>query len=133
MKKLGFAVMIFATTITLALPTFADPTTNQNQPTKQESGVMLKGLEATLKNVDTVQSVITVVTVNKIEKTFTIGKDTRIVAVGKPVATLADLKVGDKVRMTYTEDDAGKITVLKIGLPLIVKVHPVPGMPIDAQ
>ena len=58
MKKLGFAVMIFATTITLALPTFADPTTNQNQPTKQESGVMLKGLEATLKNVDTVQSVI---------------------------------------------------------------------------
>jgi Cu/Ag efflux protein CusF len=47
-------------------------------------------------------------------KTFTIGDKTKYSTLDKKDATLADIKVGDKVTVAYTEDN-GVLTAVKIG------------------
>ena len=111
MKKVMFAAVLSA--VVLALPTFADQT---NQASKADQ-LKKHELTVTLKSIDTTNSVITVVTIKKNEKDFTIGKDVKISTADKKVATLADLKVGDKIQVHYTEDATGKDTVTKIGPP----------------
>jgi Cu/Ag efflux protein CusF len=47
---------------------------------------------------------------------FTIAKDCKISTADKPDATVSDLKVGDKVRVVYSEEAGAKVAQ-KIGLP----------------
>jgi Cu/Ag efflux protein CusF len=50
------------------------------------------------------------------EVTFTIAKDCKVSLPDKADATVADLKVGDKVTVTYTEEAGAKVAQ-KIGIP----------------
>ncbi|HUJ70897.1 MAG TPA: DUF5666 domain-containing protein [Verrucomicrobiae bacterium] len=49
-------------------------------------------------------------------KTFKLGEKTKFSTADKKEAALADIKVGDKVTVRYTED-GGVLTALKIGVP----------------
>ena len=56
------------------------------------------------------------------EKTFVVTDKSKIATTDKVAATLADLKVGDKVKVDFT-DDAGKLTATKITPPPVAKAH----------
>jgi len=49
-------------------------------------------------------------------KTFKIGEKTKYATADKKDAALTDIKVGDKVTVSYTEED-GVLTAHKIGVP----------------
>ena len=53
-------------------------------------------------------------------KTFKLGEKTKFSTTDKKEAALADIKVGDKVTVRYTED-GGVLTALKIGVPAAAK------------
>jgi Cu/Ag efflux protein CusF len=53
-------------------------------------------------------------------KTFKLGDKTKFSTTDKKEAALADIKVGDKVTVRYTED-AGVLTAIKIGVPAAAK------------
>jgi Cu/Ag efflux protein CusF len=75
-----------------------------------------KHYTGTIKIVDAAKGTITVTDKAGSDKDFTVGEKAKIATADKKAATLADLKAGDKVRVTYTEK-AGKITVIKIAPP----------------
>jgi Cu/Ag efflux protein CusF len=54
-------------------------------------------------------------------KTFKIGEKTKYSTADKKDAALADIKVGDKVTVSYTEDEGGVLTAHKIGPPASAK------------
>jgi Cu/Ag efflux protein CusF len=56
-------------------------------------------------------------------KTFKIGEKTKYATVEKKDAMLADIKVGDKVTVWYTEED-GVLTAHRIGPPASAKKEP---------
>jgi len=110
MKKVMFAAVLSVVTLTLALPSFAE-----DVAPKKEAKVAAVGHDFTgaITAVDAAKGTVTIKGHKDVEKTFTIDATTKIVTTDKPVATLADLKVGEKIKVAYTED-AGKITVVKI-------------------
>ena len=110
MKKVMFAVVLSAVALTLALPVFAEDAAPKKEAKTAASGHDFTGA---ITAVDAAKGTLTLKGHKDVEKTFTIGETTKIVTTEKPVATLADLKVGEKVKIAYTED-AGKITVVKI-------------------
>jgi len=109
MKKVMFAAVLSVVALTLALPTFAE-----DAAPKKEAKVAASGKDSTgvITAVDAAKGTLTIKH-KDVEKTFTIDATTKIVTTDKPVATLADLKVGEKIKVAYTEE-AGKITVVKI-------------------
>ena len=56
------------------------------------------------------------------EVTFTIAKDCKVSTADKKEAAVADLKVGDKVMVAYTEEDGAKVAK-KISPPKAPKAH----------
>ena len=56
-------------------------------------------------------------------ETFMIAKDCKVSTADKKDATVADLKVGDKVTVAYT-GEAGAMVAQKIGPPRTPKAHP---------
>ena len=99
MKKVLFAAVLSVVALTLALPAFA-------QEVKKEA--KKHELTGTIKAVDAAKGAITVTNKDGVDKDLTVGEKTK-------GAALADLKVGDKVKVTYTEV-AGKISVKAIAL-----------------
>jgi len=110
MKKVMFAAVLSVVALTLALPSFAE-----DAAPKKENKVAAGGHDFTgaITAVDAAKGTVTIKGHKDVEKTFTIAETTKIVTTDKAVATLADLKVGEKVKVAYTEE-AGKITVVKI-------------------
>ena len=99
MKKVVFAVAAVAVAVLFALPSFADEAkTKAEKPTHHD-------YTGTITVLDAAKGTLTIAKKQGETKDFTVTD--------KAVATLADLKVGEKVKVTYTED-AGKNTATKI-------------------
>jgi len=96
--------------LTLALPAFAQDAAPKTVAPKTAK---VHDFTGAITAVDAAKGTVTIKGHKDVEKTFTIDATTKIVTTDKPVATLADLKVGEKIKVAYTED-AGKITVVKI-------------------
>ena len=106
MKKVVFAVAAIAVTLMFALPSFAADTKAKPVAKVHECTGAITALDAakgsvTVKNKDD-------------EKTFSITSTTKISGFDKG-AMLDSFKVGDKVKVSYTED-AIKLTATKIAL-----------------
>ena len=115
MKKVVFAVAAVAVALMFALPSFAD---NAAPKDKHYTGV--------IKAVDAAKGTITVTDKNGADKDFTVGDKTKISTADKKTAMVGDLKIGDKVKIVYT-DVAGKITVKIIApAPVEKPVTPAP-------
>ena len=108
MKKIMFAAVL--SVVALALPLFA-----QDAPKKEAKPAAVKGHDFTgvITAIDAAKGSVTVKNHKEVEKVFTVTDTAKIVTADKPVATLADLKVGEKVSVAFTEE-AGKTTVTKI-------------------
>ena len=110
MKKVVFAAVLSVVALALALPTFADEAKKDVKPEKPKH----QDFSGAITAVDAAKGSLTIKNHKDVEKTFAVTDTAKVVTADKAVAALADLKVGDKVRVTYTTDDAGKITVTKI-------------------
>ena len=107
MKKVGVAVAAVAVALVFALPSFA-------QDAKPAVKVKVHECTGAITALDAAKGTVTVKNNKDVEKTFTVADKAKIVTADKAVATLADLKVGDKVKVAFTEDAAGKLTASKI-------------------
>ena len=107
MKKVVFAVAAVAVALVFALPSFAqDAKTKAEKPTHHD-------FTGTITAVDAAKNTVTVKNKDG-EKTFVVTDKSKITTADKNVpATLADLKVGEKVKVTFT-DNAGTLTATKI-------------------
>ena len=110
MKKVMFAAVLSVVALTLALPSFAEDAAPKKEAKTAANGHDFTGV---ITAVDAAKGTVTIKGHKDIEKTFTVAETTKIATADKPVATLADLKVGEKIKVAYMED-AGKITVVKI-------------------
>ena len=106
MKKVMFVAVL--SIVALALPLFA-----QDAP-KKEAKAKVHDFTGAITAVDAAKGTVTVKNHKDIEKTFAVTDTAKIATADKAVATLADLKVADKVTVAFTEDAAGKVTVTKI-------------------
>ena len=106
MKKVMFVAVL--SIVALALPLFAadDAKPKAEKPKHHE-------LAGAIKSIDTAKGTLTITDKSGVDKDFTVGEKTKIATADKKIATLADLKVTEKVHITFA-DDAGKITVIKI-------------------
>ena len=110
MKKVMFAAVLSVVALTLALPAFAEDAAPKKEVKTAASGHDFTGA---ITAVDAAKGTVTIKGHKDVEKTFTVAETTKIVTIEKPVATLADLKVGEKIKVAFTEE-AGKVTVVKI-------------------
>lgn len=107
MKKAALAVIAAIVAVTFALPAFAEDT-KAEKPKKHDFTGEVTAVDAAAK---------TVTAKNSKDETKTFVADKAKVATGdKKVAELTDLKVGDKVHVSYTED-GGKNIATKIAPP----------------
>ena len=111
MKKVVFAVAAVAVALTFALPSFADEAKKEAKEAK--AAAKMHDCTGAITALDAAKGSVTVKNAKDVEKTFVVTADSKIVTADKAVATLADLKVGDKVKVAFTED-AGKNTATKI-------------------
>ena len=111
MKKIMFAAVLSVVALAVAMPTFAE----EAAPKKEAKVAAVKGhdFSGAITAIDAVKGSVTVKNHKDVEKTFAVTEAAKVVTADKAVATLADLKVGEKVIVAYTED-AGKVTVTKI-------------------
>jgi len=107
MKKVVFAVAAVAVALVFALPSFA-------QDAKPATKTKVHDCTGTITALDAAKGSVTVKNKKDVEVTFVVTDKSKIATADKAVATLADLKVGDKVKVAYTED-AGTNTATKIG------------------
>ena len=108
MKKVMFVAVL--SIVALALPLFA-----QDAPKKEaKAAAKVHDFTGAITAVDAAKGTVTIKNHKEVEKTFTVTDAAKIVTADKAVATLADLKVAEKVIVAFTEDAAGKVTVTKI-------------------
>ena len=103
MKKFLLAAAATAVALAVVLPVRAEDEKKAEKPKKHEyTGEITKieGTAVTVKKKDE-------------EKTFTAGEKLKVVVPGKEAGELSDLKVGDKVTVSFTEAD-GKNVASKI-------------------
>jgi len=110
MKKVMFAAVLSVVALTLALPAFAQDAAPKTVAPKTAK---VHDFTGAITAVDVAKGSVTVKHKDK-ENTYTVTDTAKIVTADKAVATLADLKVGEKVTVAFTEDAASKITVVKI-------------------
>ena len=114
MKRVVFAVAAVAVAVLFALPSFADEAKTKAGKPAHFTGV----ITAIDKSTVTVKE-----TTGTGEKTFAVTAKSKF-AVGDNIAvtttTLADLKVGETVKIAYT-GDAGNLTATKITLTQLAK------------
>ena len=103
MKKFGFAVTTLAVALVFASPSFAGSTKDKVDHCKGTITV-IDGAKGTLK----------ISTRDGKEKTFIVPDKTQIATTDKADATLADLKVGDTVKVTFIDHGGGKYAATKI-------------------
>jgi hypothetical protein len=93
---------------------FAAPVRGQEAAAKPEK-MAPKHFTGVIQSADATAGVV--VKNNKdVTKTFKVGDKTKYSTADKKEAALADLKVGEKVTVAYTEE-AGVLTAHKIGVP----------------
>ena len=111
MKKAVFAVVAVAVASVFAMPSFAEKT---NQPAKS-TAPKAHEFTGTITTLDAAKGSVTIKNNKGEEKTFAADKAKINTAdkSAKAGATLVDLKVGEKVTASYTED-AGNLTAVKI-------------------
>jgi Cu/Ag efflux protein CusF len=107
MKRVLLSAMAAAVALTFALPVRAEETAKPAKlPRHAFTGEITKidATSVTLKN-------------NKgEEKAFTVGAKVKVVVTGKEAAEMKDLKVGDKMTVSYTEEE-GKNVAHRIASP----------------
>jgi Cu/Ag efflux protein CusF len=113
MKKALFAVVAVAVAASFALPAFAE------KEAKSEKSKSLHFV-GEVAAVDAAAKTVTIKNQAGDSKTFAADKAKVATAEKKKDADLADLKVGDKVSVSYTED-GGKNVASKIGVPAALK------------
>ena len=94
MKKFLLTAAALAIALSVALPVRAEEEAKTEKPKKHEyTGEITKidGTSVTVKKKDE-------------EKVFSAGEKLKVVVPGKEAGELSDLKVGDKVTVTFTED-----------------------------
>jgi Cu/Ag efflux protein CusF len=101
------AASLVAVAVAFALPARAEDKTEK--PKKQQ-------LTGTISAIDAAAKTVTINSKKEGDKTFTVTDKTKYATATKEVATLDDLKQGDKVQVSYT-DAAGKLTAAKIMVP----------------
>jgi len=110
MKKVAFAV---AVALVFAMSSFAQ---EAKKETKKEAKAVAKAhapeFTGVITALDAAKSTVTIKNSKGEEKSF-ITTTAKVVTADKAVATLVDLKVGEKVKIAYTED-AGNFTATKI-------------------
>jgi hypothetical protein len=103
MKKALLSVVAIAVALAFALPARAQETAKPEKPKKHDFTGEITKIDA---------SSITVKKKEE-EKTFTVGAKIKVVVPGKEAGEMKDLKVGDKVTVSSTEED-GKAVASKI-------------------
>jgi len=102
MKKFGFIVTTLAVALVFAAPSFAGSTKDKADHCK-----------GTITVIDGAKGSVKVINSEGKEKTFIVPDKIQITTADKSDATLADLKVGDTVKVTFTTS-AFKHTATKI-------------------
>lgn len=102
MKKFLLSTVAMAVVLAVALPVRAEDAAKTEKPKKREYTGLITKIEGTS------------VTVKKMEeeKTFSASDKLKVVVPGKEAGELGDLKVDDKVTVTYTDVD-GKLVAHK--------------------
>jgi len=100
---------LIAVALAFALPVRAQESTAAAKP---KSHHFTGTIESVQTNANTVA-----VKQKEESKTFKVNDQTKYSTADKKVAALSDLKVGDKVTVSYTEDAAGVFTALRIAPP----------------
>ena len=103
MKKFLLTAAALAIALSVALPVRAEDETKPEKPKSHEYTGKITKIDATS------------VTVKKKdeEKVFSAGEKLKVVVPGKEAGELSDLKVGDKITVTFTED-GGKNVASKL-------------------
>jgi hypothetical protein len=103
MKKVLLSVVAVAVALAFAMPARAEEGAKPEKPKKHDYTGEITKMDA---------SSITVKKKEE-EKTFTVGAKIKVVVPGKEAGEMTDLKVGDKVTVSFTEED-GKDVAHKI-------------------
>lgn len=115
MKKALLSVVAIALAATFALPAFADEAKKEAKKEAKAEKAKSHQFTGEITAVDAAAKTVTLK--NKKDETKTFAADAAKVATGdKKEASLADLKVGDKVVASYVEE-GGKNVASKIGPP----------------
>jgi Cu/Ag efflux protein CusF len=109
MKKALLAIVAVAVAATFTLPAFAEDAKKPEKPkahqfTGEITAVDVAGKSVTLKNKDGET------------KTVVLNEKSKVATADKKAAELSDLKVGDKVVASFTEE-GGKNVALRVGPP----------------
>jgi hypothetical protein len=95
---ISLAVVAFA----FAMPAIAEDAAKETKPAKPKK----HEYTGEITSMDAAKKTVTVKKKDGDEKTFTLGEKAKIVVKDKEAAELSDLKAGQKVMVTYTEDGA---------------------------
>jgi Cu/Ag efflux protein CusF len=107
--RAAMALSIAAVAFAFTVPVRAeDGATPPPKPKRQQFTGLIESIDAKAGTV--------IVKKDTASKTFKIGEKTKYATADKKEATVADIKVGDKVKVAYTEE-GGVATAHKIGPP----------------
>ena len=106
------ALSIAAVALAFAVPVRGQEAAKPEKPKKQQ-------FTGTIESVDAKAGTV-IVKKGQEGKTFKVGEKTKYSTSDKKEATIADLKVGDKVLVSYTEE-GGALMARKIGPPAAPK------------
>jgi hypothetical protein len=113
MKRTMLALAASVVALAFALPTFAQDTNTPPKTTK----LVRHEFTGEVKTVDATTRVVSITGKGGEIKTFTLGEKAKIVTADKKTITLADLTVGQKVKVAYVTDPQGNMTAVRIGPP----------------
>jgi Cu/Ag efflux protein CusF len=99
---------LVAVALAVATPAFAE----KAEKTKSQH------LTGKIESIDAKAGTITVNNKKEGSKTFALATDCKMSTAAKPTAAIADFSVGDKVVVSYTEGADGKLTCVKLGVPV---------------
>ena len=103
MKQFGFAGITLVVALVFAVPSFAGSTKDKVEHCK-----------GTITVIDGAKGSLKIRTSDGKEKTFSVPDQTKIATANKDDATLADLNIGDIVKVTYTDLGSDKLAATKI-------------------
>ena len=110
--RAAMAFSIAAVALSVAAPVRAEDAAKPEKPKRHQFTGVIESVDAKAGSV--------IVKKDTESKTFKIVEKTKYSTTDKKEAALADIKVGDKVTVTYTEE-GGVLTAHKIGVPESVK------------
>lgn len=94
MKKVLLSAVIVAVALAFAMPVRAEDAAKPEKPKKHEYTGKITKIDGTSVTVKKKEE----------EKTFSAGEKLKVIVPGKEAGELSDLKVGDKVTVTFLEE-----------------------------